>query len=395
MTVYFRPRGDLTRAPQPRTTADSDLYAFLSAQTGLNISSDHGAVVDYENWMEPAKMLEAALRAGFDTKILPRSNLRHAVTNPLATIPGKSCRDMLIGRLINTDDAEAAYFDLGWPAQNENLAAHYAELHSFRELARRKSYLVDMPGEPAPRLTIFKESPAIATVGEVMAEFAGDTCVVKQTVPAKAWKVEMIDLPSDTVPIHAENMLLDRMGYHMAMQEGRRDCLLVQEFVAMTHETRFFVVDGEVICGAACIESDTPQQNQNAATMPSRFEMSRNSGVITDDPEASLALHNFAQQAVREISAEAPQLKSYTIDIALNENREPLVIELNRISGSGLYAIPSSIYFAAIQAAAENAPRHTPKPWDRRDFLGDEPNKVTVADTLFLDEEEWDEAFDE
>jgi len=401
MTILFRPHGDLSKAPFPRSERDVALYEFLSEKTGLPVAFEGGSSVDYEDWMEPAKMLEAAILSGYEVKILPKVQLRRAVSNPVATIPGKPCRDILIGRQLSGDPGEFRYFDLGWPSALNNLSNHYAELSTFRDNSGRRTVLADMPGETNPRLPAFSchlsmDDIHTAPLGDAIIQFKGGDCIVKQVYPAKSHSLVPIAVSNDEEPSGAEALFIDQVGFHFARFEGDQGSLLVQEKITMTHETRFFVIGHNVICGAACIESDTPQQNEASLMLSDRFEVARNSGSVIHDAAAASALLAFAEEMTRRIRDEAPELTNYVIDLALDEQGRPLIIELNPIAESGLYGIDAQRLFGGIISASEAEPHREPDAWDPADFRGlpaATPARPVLGVQDFLDEdfEHWND----
>jgi hypothetical protein len=384
MTVLFRPCGNLSVAPTPRSKSDLALYAYITQRTGIEISVDDS--VDYEDWMEPACMLQAALRLGLETKILPKAELRAAVTNPIATVPGMECRDMLIGRQIRTDPMNFMYFDLAWPAACNNLANHYSELETFRRHAGRKLRLADMPGDAQhgqERIQAFGAPVKSTGLGKAMAAFRGSSCIVKQVYPAKSMPLLIYDLPEDFRPAQGKGMFLDDVGFHFARFEGDKAALLVQESIQMVNETRFFVIGGRVVTAAACIENRTPQQNRGDL-FDLEFEMTRNEGEIVKSRKIGRKLWYFAKQVVEEIAEEAPQMQHYVLDLAIGSDGEPLIVKLNPAAQSGLYAIHALSLMEAIRDASVDAPHREPAYWDPELFENrDEPANKGSQDQAF------------
>ncbi len=364
MTVYFRSCGALDEAPTPRSEKDRDLYRYITQRTGIEISID--ASVDYEDWMEPVCLLEATLRLGLKIKILPAIDLRRAVLKPIATIEGKPCRDMLIGRQLRSDPMNFMYFDFGWPSKSGELANHYSELASFRRNAGRKLRLADMPGDregAGDRKVVFPGGANSTPLGEAMLDFANGECIVKQVYPGKSLPLCTYEVGADTTEQDAEQMFFDDVGFHFARFEGDPAALLVQERVQMQHETRFFVINGKVVTAAACIEAHTPQQNRGDL-FDLTFEVDRNKGDIIQSRPIGKKLWNFAKKVVQEIGEEAPEMQHYVIDLATGADGDPLVIELNPAAQSGLYAVHTKSMMQAIVEAAEAEPSRAPAYWD-------------------------------
>lgn len=402
MTVFFRPCGNITKAPTPRGERDEALYEDLMKMTGITIEVD--ASVDYEDWMEPACMLQEALVNGLETKILPQTNLRRAVMNPIVEVAGKPCRDMLIGRQLKSDQQEMAYFDLGWPAACDLMANHYAELETFHRHAGRKIALADMPGDPnvcGDRKTVFRKGLSSTSLGDAMSSVSPGPVMVKQVYPGKILPILTYELGDDFTPDKGKGLFLDDVGFHFARYEGDPASLLVQEKIVMTHETRFFVIDGKPTSGAACIESNTPQQTpHHDDVLPPIWEIERNSGNMDDRrlrDRNLTALHmwNFVHDVCAEIAEEAPELTCYVIDIALGADNMPLVIELNPAASSGIYANNSIKIFEAIMKHSVIEPLRETAPWEPSDFANQPfiqeekpaPSNFTLAD--FGDDEEY------
>jgi len=387
MTVYFRPCGEITAAPAPRSQEDADLYAYLSEKTGLKISYMPEIFVDYEDWMEPICMLEQSLRAGLETVILPRKALMDAVRDPIATIPGNRSRDILIGRLLERDPDAFKHFDFGWPARGEGRVNHYAELETFQRYAGRGLRLADMPGDielARTRDLVFDGSLVSQPLGEAMAAFAPGSVIVKQVYPAKELPLLTYDLDKDFSPEDASGLFFDRTGFHAMRFEGDPAALLVQEKITMTHETRFFVIGGKVVSGGACIESDTPQVNRDPseALLP-RWETIRNGGETDTRSEGeriALAqrLWAFAHAVALDIAGEAPELTAYALDVAIDAEGKPLVIELNPACSSGFYGNNAERLFSAIVEYAETVESQTPEPVPEVSPTGGGENKLSA-----------------
>lgn len=355
MTVYFRPCGDLSLAPAPRSQADREFYDRLSAATGITIEIDES--VDYEDWMEPACMLDAALRTGVEVAIIPRKALGQAMEDPDALIFGAACPDMLIGRQLSADPYALSRMGFAWPPACNDRANAYAKLDAFQAHAGRKVVLAHMPGDAemaGSQSAPFGKKWGETSLGTAMLEFVGQDCLVKQVYPAKSMPILTFEVEAGLTEKQAESMFFNEVGFHFARFEGDRDALLVQEVVAMTHETRFFVVNGEVITGAACIEAHTPRQAPGGdCVLPELFELKRNRRKEVTDPEAAETLLTFARAVAAEVAAETSDLPHYVMDCALGADRKPLVIELNPIAQSGLYAINADRLFTAILTSVE------------------------------------------
>ena len=378
MTIFFRPCGDLSVAPEPRSDADAAFLSWLSERVGIAIRTSPD--VDYEDWMEPARMLEAALILGHEVHVLPRAQLAEAIGAPVAAIPGTPTPHMLIGRRIRSDEVDAMRLDFAWPDPRTNMAAHYGEMDSFRAYAGRRVKVCDMPGEKAPRSAFSSaHSPESGDAAEAMLAHRGGSCFVKQVLPIKSFANMIIPVPANATRDVCASLLADRLGYHAARMEGERDALLVQDLVSMTHETRFFVVGHEIVAAAACIESDTPvppsdwaraQALSGYTTIPRpiddaqilapRFEVDRNGGTIVSAPEVASEMLFHVDTFVADFAEDQPDMASYVMDVALIEG-QPKIIELNPISDAGLYGIQAlTLMDAMVHDAISRTPDFDP-----------------------------------
>jgi hypothetical protein len=341
MTVFFRPYGDMRHAPAPRNEIDKLYYCWLSEETGIDVEHDPYYKVDYEDWMEPMRMLEASIRLGLEIHILPRKPLHEAIQDPIAVILGKPSPHMLIGRRVVGDAMEATAMDFAWPDPKAEVAMHYAEMKTFQAHAGRRTQVCDMPGEKCLRSAFSESVSADAIdVGEAMAAHSGAQCIVKQVIPIKMIPNMTFDIPKNASPLYCEHMLASKLGYHIARMEGQRDALLVQEFVPdMTHETRFFVIGHHIATAAACIESDTPRpQIGPSAVLAPRFEVVRNSGDIVTDQALPDRMMAEATRIVAAFADEVPEMRSYVLDLCLMGG-DVKIVELNPIADAGLYGI--------------------------------------------------------
>ncbi len=271
MTVFFRPCGDITMAPAARCQRDLDLFECIATATGLHIQNDPD--VDYEDWMEPACLLEQAIHAGLKISILPALSLREAIANPLVTIEGISCRDMLIGRQLRSDPREMGFFNLGWPAPCDQTANHYAELATFHRHAGRRLALADMPGDPegrGDRTALFGEGFTSSTLGNAMASLSPGEIIVKQVYPGKSLPLCTYTLDADFTPEQGQSLFLNDVGFHFARFEGDPAALLVQEKITMTHETRFFLLLADGLFLAPLASSTIPPSKHLMMTMSCR-----------------------------------------------------------------------------------------------------------------------------
>lgn len=351
MTVYFRPCGDPCLAPVSRSERDDALRARIAAATGFDIQVSPD--VDYEDWTEPMTLLDAAIEKGVEIAILSRGALDAAMDAPVLRIEGTPCPDILIGRQARLDGLHLADAGLSWPPKADSMANHYGELAAFHAAAGRRTVLADMAGDPEMSNTrdmIGKVSSI--PLGQALAAHAGGTCFVKQVFPAKELPPLFLEIPQAACAAEAEQAFISAVGFHFARFEGEPGALLVQDIVEMTHETRFFVIDGTVVCGAACIEDHTPLENTDGDRLRPVFEIHRNGGDIVHDQAAAAKLLAAAERVTADILSEQPALQHFVLDLALGADGQPIAIEMNPIGASGLYGISAGRLVGAILAMA-------------------------------------------
>lgn len=342
MPIYFRPYRDIRSGPASRGPADLALVARLEAALGVVIARD--PEIDFEDWIEPACILDALIDAGVAVTVLaPRSRLTHIEV--AFEIPGRTVGPtMLFGRLSQTDDLDLPRIQAVWPVPGqEGLANRYPELVAFAENAGRRFLIVDMPGEP--------EDPGNAACPEAaLLGFAGKRVVVKQTRPAKAFPATPVDVPADITADQASSFYFGVFDWHLARYEGAAKALLLQDHVVMGFETRLFVVGGQVVAGAGCVEAHTPL-DADSGFVSSFLEARRNQGPVLTHPHTRDVLVDFGRRVAAEAAKEG--LTDFVLDVALGRDG-PLVVEFNPGHNAGLYATPVQPLVRAILARAES-----------------------------------------
>ena len=161
--------------------------------------------------------------------------------------------------------------------------------------------------------------------------------------PVKAYPVEFLtanELPN-------EDFLL------AALHQGGRT--LVQEKVAMTQETRFFVVDDAVVTGSECVLEWTPL---------ARAGLPVGDGIATRANVELAARMNVAARAFAiALSSHAPKFSpNYVIDLYYDPARDVVgVVELNPILASGRYASDDEAITRALVAWSLRQKAATPQ----------------------------------
>lgn len=130
---------------------------------------------------------------------------------------------------------------------------------------------------------------------------------------------------------------------------NNRPSQLVQEFKQMKNEYRFFVINGELVSGAGCIEEHTPLANTKQFN--TLVEEYRSKSEITDNPVLIERYLKLATEIVALTTETEPTVKSYSLDMCLYEDDTIGMIERNEYHNSGFYAQDiNSIVKAVIKA---------------------------------------------
>lgn len=200
--------------------------------------------------------------------------------------------------------------------------------------------------------------PGEKRVEDVMAMFAtyGYTEVIIKMVRAKhgMWRI-----PTSTDPEANREVLINRLGWSLIGVEGSANTMLVQQIVPMRFEYRVFIVDGLPVTGAGCVEEHTPlHANPETPFSPLVRENRRYTLPASEDeseffalsepavpepvqsrPEVVERLVKFAGDVAHDLSMDgSPFGRAYVLDVALDDEDVPLLIEANGITNAGLYA---------------------------------------------------------
>lgn len=150
----------------------------------------------------------------------------------------------------------------------------------------------------------------------------------------------------------------DPYGVHLVdvfiSYEGCRRGLLVAPDVSMTREYRLFVVDGEVITGAGCIEADTPLLSSMTSPFSLRMERLRGDGEVTTDNAPLLQRYVGRARSLAEEFAQEGR-RTFVLDLAYLEHSDQIVIvELNPLMNAGFYASNIELLYGAWSRRPEH-----------------------------------------
>lgn len=129
--------------------------------------------------------------------------------------------------------------------------------------------------------------------------------------------------------------------------EGTPGLLLAQPYVPMAYEYRFFIINGRPVAGSSNEPTLTPFQHQG------RFDdrMRETTGELAAEPRRLDAYRELATRVAAELWVEDPSLTGYVLDVATGPEG-PLVVELNTLGASGLFAVDPGHVAAALNQGA-------------------------------------------
>jgi hypothetical protein len=234
------------------------------------------------------------------------------------------------------------------PTEDSVLGAYrYHELSAFRDLCGRPMAIAGFPdggGHWTDERSIYRALEEMNAKGH-------QRFFLKLTLPKGG--IYRLELPEAAPREAIHEAVLDSIGYDLARFEGARDICLVQSYLPMTHEYRFFVVDGQLVAGAGCVEVLTPLDATDRFSPI--MERRRNQDTPKAEPEILNGHIAEASRFVAMAVAEKPDLRHYALDMALNPNGNSVVLELNPMLNVGLYATAYEHVLAAILAGEAQA----------------------------------------
>lgn len=178
-----------------------------------------------------------------------------------------------------------------------------------------------------------------------------DQGVSRGIVKATAHKNGIWSIELDSDPAVIRRRLSEAMDWTFVRLEGRPGAVMAQDCIEdLVYEMRCFVVDGEVISSAGCIEEFTPLDHEpENGPFDTRLRRTRghlhqgDPSTVEDLPELASRLLDFGRKVAREHGG------TVVIDVALDANRDaPVVVELNNLPNSGLYASDPWLVTSAV-----------------------------------------------
>lgn len=309
---------------------------------------------DREDFWEMAYRLYAAVTSGADALYI---SVDDAAPRRLATDPyGWHLEDetFTLASMYQVAASYPAQYALYGPVTRwspgnlvrlpqEATASEYPLLAPFSTYSGRPFDLVGI-GEDG-------EMPEEATLDFKVREYRdrGVSRVALKSSASKKMDLITFDI-SDGVPEDISHHIAD---YAMNLF-GRPRAFILQGYVEMEYEYRVFVVGGKPVTGAGCLEEYTPRDAKTGIPFDSAMRQNRKQrSAIEDQPERVDGYVEFATRVAADF-AEQSGLTDYVLDVATDAvTGDPLVIELNGLLNSGLYASDPTLVTKGLVRCAE------------------------------------------
>lgn len=123
----------------------------------------------------------------------------------------------------------------------------------------------------------------------------------------------------------------------LLMAADGREVLAVSPWVPMRYEYRLFVADGQVVTGAGCVEEHTPADRRGTAFDAQVRQWRDRRSPVEHRPDIRDQLVAFGREVAAEVVREA-WVRRFVLDVALDEDDQPVVVEVNGLLNSGLFA---------------------------------------------------------
>lgn len=152
-------------------------------------------------------------------------------------------------------------------------------------------------------------------------------CAIQKT---GIWRVPLTEDPATIL-----TALIDEGDWTVIRLEGVPGAFVAQEALPMSYEYRLFIVDGQVVAGAGCVEEftslDARGQQFDTRVRRSRGTFSAYPSPVEDRPDVVAELVEFGSTVAEAFGG------TVVADVAQSD-RGPILVELNGLPNSGLYA---------------------------------------------------------
>jgi len=279
--------------------------------------------VDFEDWTENIVRFHTALTLESDADffIIEKEkcfNLNHEPVD----IPEEG---FFLGTFINQEKSCAHLIRYDQSA----IADKYGATETFNKFAGRRNELCGLD---------IDNGKDLRNVIQEMADAGHEKLFVKVNRPK--YSIEVIDIKNKEDAY--SSFTRSESAWAAIHLEGKADAFLIQEFIKMRYEYRMIVVDNELASGAACIEEFTPLNNKNRFDIQLRENRDEVSYVINDEFFGNELVNQYikvAHEFILSMSKENSNFTDYTLDLALDDKDNVIVIECNPLNNYGLYAM--------------------------------------------------------
>lgn len=328
-------------SPTMQHKAAEDLALVASVYPKLDqIEADIDEFGDVEDFWEDLARASAAIRAAQTLGTDFTDCSRQSVTNTW-THEQMLCR---LGPVLSAEER----------SHNPDLLINHPIVTRHGGRFMSLAGYTDQPGE-------FSADEDVIQIALARARTGVDRVVIKLSDSKKG--IFALDLHESITAeqVHDELLSDESLGWTFIRLAGQRNTLLVQDWIPMTHEYRLFVVDGEIITSAACIEESTPYNRTSTDQLTdTRVRRHRGNSVsgraqsdIVDDLELVDAMLAFGAGIAADFAGTA------VIDVAMNADTEDfLVVELNTLPNAGLYASNVDALYLALANADDRGYNH-------------------------------------
>lgn len=287
---------------------------------------------DYEDFWEDALRLATTLNACYDREITLTTDDRALV---LATREHRRFGPVSINEHL-----------FGAHARDRFINDPVFLEHAGRSLIPAVLVLDGSPAEPGALNT---DVDLVSYCLDRVPATAGETArlVLKHTSAKMGMWIINLDHTMNTREKISEYLfdLLDFTALHV---EGRPGKLVIQDYLDLTFEMRHFVVDGQLITSAGCIEEFTPFDAIGPTGEVSPFDdrlrrlrgalgqahmLDPDDYAVTSQPDIAARMREHAARIASQRGG------TFVIDTAINPATDDVVaIEFNDLPNSGLYA---------------------------------------------------------
>lgn len=314
----------------------------------------HSEEADLEHWVEMAARFDSASRA-FGAQ---NARIKHLAGNHLESLCNFDGRPILPSEVAALKAPDFTFGPvMGWggrhhETQIHNIADHYWDIPDFRQLSARRWLMAGYYPDDASH-------PDIVQALQTLFDAGVRKFVVKGT--ASKTMLEIFELTVRPTNLYgSETEIPDALTDGVMHLEGKSEVYMVQEFVPMIHEYRFFMAGNTPVASAGCVEHFTPLDHLGKSAFDSQIETKRSASEVEENPSLVGRMLAFARDAGAMLFHQAPELgAAWVLDVAINAaTGEPVVIETNPARNAGLYASDPEVWMIGVRNWVTENPSH-------------------------------------